>query len=222
MKAWTLSTCRWRVIAGYSRDCFPESLRAVHVKFNGCTELSKGIMHTFFVVEAKSDGDFQEGVTQACRNGAAMVKAHRDLKAHAKRNVAPASQSFADDSTMAYSMVLCPQIATMYVHWAEVYLDRIIYHMHLAASYAIEEKENIEKLRAAINNVLDWGLGERKRTIEATLMALQKSQLVSRVQDSQGEAIQDIGVLDTDSTSVTIERVLEEEEQSPVHKRKRT
>ena len=178
-------------------------------------------MHTFFVVEAKSDGDFQEGITQACRNGAAMVKAHRDLKAHAKRNAAPVSQGFADDSTTAYSMVLCPQIATIYVHWAEVALERIIYHMHLAASYAIEEKENIEKLRAAINNILDWGLGERKRAIEVTLMALQNSKQLSRGKGPQSEAVPDIGASDTDSASATIEHTLEEEDQSPVHKRKR-
>lgn len=83
--------------------------------------------------------------------------------------------SKADFSTKAYSLVLQPKYAQINVHWVEEGKgkgkgeDSITYHMHEVESYALNKEEQLKACRAAVNNILDWGLGERDTEIKALL-----------------------------------------------------
>ncbi|KAL9028085.1 MAG: hypothetical protein Q9196_003492 [Gyalolechia fulgens] len=128
-----------------------------------------------------------------------MVAAHRDLevlarpaaskaKSNANPNVSQASKdtagikakgnakssiSKADFSTKAYTMVLTPKYAQINVYWVEIGEgegdEALTYHMHCIKSYALNEQDNLKACRAAVNNILDWGLGERDKKIKALL-----------------------------------------------------
>ncbi|KAL8905222.1 MAG: hypothetical protein Q9207_002777, partial [Kuettlingeria erythrocarpa] len=87
----------------------------------------------------------------------------------------------ADFSTKAYSMVLQPQYAQINVHWVQVGRgeregeESLTYHMHCVASYALNQEEQLKACRAAVNNILDWGLGERNTAIKALLNQIHNS-----------------------------------------------
>lgn len=81
--------------------------------------------------------------------------------------------STADFSTKAYTLVLIPEYAQINVHWIEIGegegAETLTYHMHCIKSYALNELDNLEACRAAVNNILDWGLGERDKRIKVLL-----------------------------------------------------
>ena len=150
---------------GYDLESFSAEEQAMNRRHMGLAQISEGITHAFFLVEVKNSQDTEEGINQACRGGAAMVKAYRELRHLAKLDVTANAQPFADTVTMAYTMVLTPVVVNIYIHWAEVAEEMVIYHMHVVGGYAIAMSKAVKDCRAAINNVLDWGLGERKKEI---------------------------------------------------------
>lgn len=44
--------------------------------------------------------------------------------------------------------------------------------MHCAGSYGIERDKNLKECRTAVNNILDWGLSERRTAINGLLRTL--------------------------------------------------
>ncbi|KAL8856087.1 MAG: hypothetical protein Q9178_007282 [Gyalolechia marmorata] len=86
---------------------------------------------------------------------------------------AKSNTSKADFATKAYIMVLTPKYAQINVHWVEIGEgegeEALTYHMHCIKSYALNEQDNLRACRAAVNNILDWGLGERDKKIKALL-----------------------------------------------------
>lgn len=108
---------------------------------------------------------------QAHRRLAALA-ASASAKASAKAEGPTNETPYADSSTVAYSMVLSPRSASIYVHWAEVTKKQVIYHMHCAGAYAIERDKGLKECRAAVNNILDWGLSERRKAIVGLLHTL--------------------------------------------------
>ncbi|KAL8943618.1 MAG: hypothetical protein Q9211_000925, partial [Gyalolechia sp. 1 TL-2023] len=178
---------------------YTDEERAVIAQFSKITQVSMGLACPFLGVEVKTKGDIEEAANQACPQGASMVAAHRDLevlarpaaskaKSNANPNVSQASKdtagikakgnakssiSKADFSTKAYTMVLTPKYAQINVHWVEIGEgegdEALTYHMHCIKSYALNEQDNLKACRAAVNNILDWGLGERDKKIKALL-----------------------------------------------------
>ena len=86
----------------------------------------------FFDVEVKTHGDIQEAISTACTGGATLVQAYRKLNAlvstTAQQDEPPLQQDeppeqqgvipslktpYADMSTMAFSMVITPMLATI-------------------------------------------------------------------------------------------------------------
>ncbi|KAL9039960.1 MAG: hypothetical protein Q9180_002212 [Flavoplaca navasiana] len=165
------------ILYGYDLASFTEEEALVNASYKKIASISEGIAHPFFDIEVKTGGDFEEAVDVACTGGAAMVQAHRRLQAlvistDSKTKGPTNNKPYADTSTMAYSMVLMPFVACIYVHWAEVKGERVVYHMHLAGSYAINMVKNMKECRAAVRNVLDWGLGERRKDINGLLQTI--------------------------------------------------
>lgn len=74
--------------------------------------------------------------------------------------------SKADLDSFAFSLVLVPAMASLYVHWAELRDDdRPIFHMSFMEQYRLLKGRDLEKLRHDINNILDWGTLKRKTEI---------------------------------------------------------
>ncbi|KAL8651105.1 MAG: hypothetical protein Q9210_003445, partial [Variospora velana] len=186
------------ILYGYDKDSFTSDEDLVNASFLDITSVSEGIFHPFFDVEVKTHGDIQEAVSTACTGGATLVQAHRKLNALVstteqqgetpeqqgetteQQGETPEQQGrgpsfntpYADMSTVAFSMVLSPGLATIYIHWAEVKGQKITYHMHGAGGYAIQWDKGLKECHSAVNNILDWGLGQRRRAINEQLRKL--------------------------------------------------
>ncbi|KAL8992872.1 MAG: hypothetical protein Q9188_007478 [Gyalolechia gomerana] len=99
-------------------------------------------------------------------------------KAKAKAK-ADSNTSKADFSTQAFTMILMPKLAQINVHWVEVGEGEgegeqaLTYHMHSIGSYALNDQDNLKACRAAANNILAWGLGERDKEIKLLLNQIQ-------------------------------------------------
>lgn len=73
----------------------------------------------------------------------------------------------ADPDSFAFSLAIAADQAKMFVNWA---LDRpngtVHWHMHRLATYSFDNLDHLTQLHHDIDNVLDWGVGPRKRKIE--------------------------------------------------------
>ncbi|KAL8808575.1 MAG: hypothetical protein Q9200_004238 [Gallowayella weberi] len=156
--------------------------RAVISTYTTVAQISLGLAFPFFSVEAKTSGNFEDGVNQACVTGAAMVEALRKLKVLADppkpkakgtkdKTKLPKDGAIFDTGSIAFSMVLMPKFAEINVHWVEISKqgEKVTYHMTSIGSYALKYPESLKACRAAANNILDWGLGERNRDIKGLL-----------------------------------------------------
>lgn len=146
------------LLYGYDTDSFTPVEDSVNALYKDITSVSEGITHPFFDVEVKTSGSPEEAIDTACTGGASLVQGHRRLQHLA---ASPSAQGtvnttpYADITTIAYSMVLTPHFATIYVHWAEVSGNNVVYHMHTAGSYAIAVDRYLKDCRVAVNNILD-------------------------------------------------------------------
>ncbi|KAL8927679.1 MAG: hypothetical protein Q9172_001239 [Xanthocarpia lactea] len=122
--------------------------------------------HSYLINEAKAAGaDIREARNQVCRGGTALVLSARELRALlGEKDVVGA-----DLRTIVFSMVMSPETVEIWVHWAEVprktqhgkTTQRPIYHMNLVRSESMNNKTGMEKLRACLHNIVDWGVGSR-------------------------------------------------------------
>lgn len=143
-----------------------------------------GLYCPFMILEAKClKGSIEEAENQCIRSGAAMVKSRRDFnhaastpsnKAIAAGSV-PTSSAQAqvlslpsmypkpDTESFAFSLAVAPSMAKMFVHWAlEISEGAIEWHIHLLRTYSFDRLDDLAQLLHDMNNVFDWGLGERK------------------------------------------------------------
>lgn len=140
----------------------------------------KGIMHAI-----------EEAEPQCARAGSSMVfHLHRFLefsaakRAEAEKTLtmpAPspgASVSQASTSStlsgldgevplFAFSIAFAPSKVHLFVHFADMPVDQpTSYHMHDIGSYDPKKGPDLALLKKHINNILTWGLGERKTALE--------------------------------------------------------
>ena len=121
--------------------------------------------HPFFIIEGKSDsGSKAEAENQACRGGAALVNAARQLL---ERIGARTEATGPDQQTFIYSATLSPGLMDFWVHWAEVREKaKPIFHMHWLDSIPLRGDGALGKLRKITHNILDWGCVDRSRQNE--------------------------------------------------------
>lgn len=142
------------------------------------SQISPGISFPFFAAEFKGgNGTMGEAILQACRSGAAMVNAIRELYKVAGLEKKDAG---ADTQSFVFTMALDTTNVNMYVNWAEVIPGKpTIYHMHLIGAYHLEIASAFQSLRHDLNNILDWGLSERLKQLKTTLNTIYKKELSS-------------------------------------------
>ena len=157
-----LKTPRPDLTFGFKKGAFSQDQYDIALHIH--TNVQIGLVHPFFALEAKNvSGTIEEAEIQCCRAGAAMVYARRQFIANATTDVEgpDADQSF------VFTLALIPTVATLYVHWAEVDSDKgkVHYHQNRVDSYFLIKRREVDSLRQAIYNILDWGLFPLKKEI---------------------------------------------------------
>lgn len=140
-------------------------------------QIMRSCHHPFLVIEGKScRGSIAEARNQACRDGAILVNADRQLRAHLNMPDVVG----ADLRTFVFSATLSPEVLEINVHWAEVPDNRQdpkspdkpwrrpTYHMNNVFTKALADKDpgTLGKLRKPLHNILDWGVGKRFESLE--------------------------------------------------------
>ena len=114
--------------------------------------------HPYFIVEGKSNrGHLGDAENQARRGGAVLVNASRALRAMAGEPYVEG----ADSTNIAFSVVMDTNVVNLYIHWAEVQKERIIYHMTCFFGTGLRAHRGFPGLRQAFNNIKEWGAVDR-------------------------------------------------------------
>ena len=127
------------------------------------TSLTLGLYHFFFLIEAKvSSGDMVEAMYRACRGGAALSNAMRELILISDPQIA---KDKIEPQTIVFSLTIGPEYAKLWIHWAEIDPGKQTrFQMQSIAKYWVDETNDVRKLRHDIDNILDWGTFTRKQT----------------------------------------------------------
>ena len=157
-------------------------------------QISRGILYPFFLIEFKSyQGLLAEAVNQAQRGGAVLTSTMNLLKESA--GLLEHDEKY-DSGSFVFSLAMNPYNATMFVHWRELRHEedkiKVLHHTHSLEGYALNNSDNVDKLRIAVNNILDWGVGERKTWLLGMLAQLEaryqeKASTKSSVGSTQGK-----------------------------------
>ena len=126
-------------------------------------EVAPYVHQPFLVIEGKSDkGELAEAENQARRAGAALVNAGRALR----KRIGEEDVKGADTRTFVFSVTVGPKTIEVWVHWAEVSIAGVVFHMNLLASKSMSDEEALRELRQKLHNILDWGCIGRMREME--------------------------------------------------------
>lgn len=163
------------LVYGLAQDAFKEVGKTAHSDYRDLAQICPGIYHPFFIIEFKSaTGNLIDAMNQASRGGAVLTNGMNMLKQ--KAGIKESADGY-DFGSFVFSMVLNPFTAKIYVHWRELRVENdkatVYHHMHLIDGYILESKESVDKLRIAVNNILDWGVGERKAWLLGMLAQLE-------------------------------------------------
>lgn len=129
----------------------------------------------FFVIQSKrSDGDYNDALNEASRDGIAIVSAARELCSKAGIDI---MKKGPDADTYIYSAVMDTRSMEWYVHWAEVTSDgKVRYHMNVVVESRMLKGSNVlGGLRGPTHDILEWGLSKRKPAVEGWYGAVIKS-----------------------------------------------
>ena len=153
---------------GIDEDAFTTEEAWINGRYPLFSEISPRLFHTFFVVEFKSeDGSIEDAKNQASRSAGALISGLRNLD-----NLTPGGniKKGADSRTWVFSMAISMQTAQLYVNWANVEHDgSVVYHMHFLTEYSLKVGSRLGEFKKHVDNILDWGIGERKENIQKIL-----------------------------------------------------
>lgn len=142
-------------------------------------EVLKDVYHAFLILEGKSnEGSPQEAINQACRAGAALVRAARLLR----EALGEADFQGADHRTFVFSATMSPGLMEIWAHWAEVSGETTTFHK------AIDDEQHFGHLRRILHNILDWGCGARLDEQEPVHQAIVAYEQRQRVEAGTAEA----------------------------------
>ena len=156
------------LIYGIRAQAFTAEEHQINLKYNMFTDLSQARYHPFFVIEFKThNGSIEDAMNQASRTGAAIVNGLRGLDDQTPHK---AIKRGVDTRTWCFSMTLDTSTARLFVNWAFLKNDGTpIYHMHSLASYRFDHGGDLAEMKRHIDNVMDWGLGDRLDMIRGIL-----------------------------------------------------
>jgi hypothetical protein len=154
---------------GYRPSAFSETQTHINTSHDRISQISPGILHPFIVLEWKSNatgGTQFDAQNQAARSAAALVHAQSMLYAAAQNG---GLGNPAD--TACFSCTIDSATAYLWIHWRQEKGDPPSphYHMELLYQLFLNDREAVWKLRRMIDNVFEWGMGERLDRVKATL-----------------------------------------------------
>ena len=151
---------------GLAKQAFStEELRINHLlhKYIG---ISHGIYHPSIVIEFGLHKSITELEGQCARGGAALVNAVRSVRSAAGEDIMAEG---ADQDSLIYTFAISGEIAYLHVNWAFVQGISTTFHMHLVKEFSLRRGPTIMEMRAALNNLLDWTVCDRKTWIKGLL-----------------------------------------------------
>ena len=121
----------------------------------------------FFFKGEASNSSMTRAAEQACRVGACLVFAQRELLTLTGQ----ADVVRPDDRTYVYSATMDSSHIYIWVHFAfvDVFKDGtkdIKFYMEYIFSKTFHKDDALLRLRGVYHNILDWGVGPRKRMLE--------------------------------------------------------
>ena len=142
---------------------FPDDI-VLNPEIRSLIEACKGLSHSFFLIEGKSNkGSKLDAMLQARRGGASLVNAMRQLLA--KIGEPHVTESGADDRNFVFSATMIPGLIDFWVHWAELRAGIVVFHMNRIGSKATDDEESIPQIRKILNNIMTWGLDLKTRRL---------------------------------------------------------
>ena len=78
----------------------------------------------------------------------------------------------ADQDSLIYTFAISGEISYLYVNWAFVEGGSTTFHMHLVKEFSLRRGPTIMEMRGALNNLLDWTVGDRQTWIKGLLQKI--------------------------------------------------
>ena len=152
-------------------------------------DVVNGMNFAYLIIEAKSDGgSLATAENQACRGGATLINAHRQLIAKTRVN-GQGEKVGPDEKTFVFSCTMGPSTMVIWVHWAEVREeDTTIFHMNHLTGHYLGNTQSLLTLRQQLHNILDWGLEVRMSELKALQPGLHAFERERRRTQSQSPA----------------------------------
>ncbi|KAL9123579.1 MAG: hypothetical protein Q9217_007001, partial [Psora testacea] len=137
-------------------------------------EVAPTLHHPFYIIEGKStNGSMTAAQYQACRSGATLVRATRELLEQTGQNT-DEDRAGPDQRTYVYSTTMDVNVMEFWVHFALVEFGNtnnreklVTYHMEHLRSVAYRDDGNPLVLRRICHNILEWGVRKRHDTLSA-------------------------------------------------------
>jgi hypothetical protein len=154
---------------GYRTSAFSNAQTHVNTVHDRISHISPGILHPFVIFEWKSNatgGTQFDAQNQAARSASALVHSQRTLHAssHSGYSGDPAE-------TACFSCTIDSATVYLWIHWCEDKGEPLTahYYMELLFQLFLSDREAVWKLRRMINNIFEWGMGERLKRVKTTL-----------------------------------------------------
>ena len=153
---------------GIDEDAFTTKESWINARNPMFSEISPRLFHTFLVVEFKSeDGSIEDAKNHASRSAGALISGMRNLDNFTSSG---SIKKGPDHRTFVFSLAVSIQTAQLYVNWANVgHGGSVVYHMHFLAEYSLKVGSRLGEFKKHIDNILDWGIGQRKEDVQEML-----------------------------------------------------
>lgn len=162
------------LVYGMSRFAFTEEEQALNDLYPMFTNLSRGAYHPFLVVEYRDhSGGLDDMRNKASIAAAVLIHGLRSLD---DLRPCKCTKKGADIRTWLFSLNLQPIQGELFVDWAYLKDDgAAVYHMNKLAAYWLDVGSDLARMKKHADNVMDWGIGERKEKIQELLAEIRKA-----------------------------------------------
>ena len=155
---------------GLAEKVFTSEEMHINRLLNIHTGISPLIYYPAIAIEFGLHKDTIELEAQCARGGAALVNALRSVRSAAGENIMTQG---ADQDSVIYTFAIKGEVAYLHVNWAFVEDDTTTtFHMHLLKEFSLRSASTIVEMRAALDNLKDWMVGERKSWIKQLLQKI--------------------------------------------------
>lgn len=151
---------------GLAQEAFTMEEFRINCSLHKYTGISKGIFHPSIAIEFGLSKPIKELEGQCARGGAALVNAVRHVGLAGGEKIMAQG---ADRESLIYTFAMSGDIAYLHVHWAFVQGMDVTFHMHLMQEFSLRNGAGIMEMRGALNNILDWTVGDRQVWIKGLL-----------------------------------------------------